>query len=138
MARCRTCSKTFELSNMGVGAIKSHTDGKKTEVFFSNSKLYLKNMQVSLQHHMYKCITWLFTYFPFNTLILQLNTHTPTEKKKQEKHTVRSILSSTWSPSVGIYDGALVKVNARSYVQAFSQIPHIVTYHLAKRALRHN
>ena len=71
-------------------------------------------MQISL-HHMYKCITWLFTYFPFNTLILQLNTHTPTEKK-QEKHTVPSIWSSIWSPSVGIYDGALVKVNVRSYV----------------------
>ena len=40
-------------------------------------------MQISL-HHMYKCITWLFTYFPFKTLILQLNTHTPTEKKTKK------------------------------------------------------
>ena len=30
VARCRTCSKTFEVSNMGVGAIKSHMDGKNT------------------------------------------------------------------------------------------------------------
>ena len=30
VARCITCSKTFELSNMGVGAIKNHMYGKET------------------------------------------------------------------------------------------------------------
>ena len=44
VARCTTCSKTFELSNMGVGAIKSHMDGKKhksvkpASAFFSTGK----------------------------------------------------------------------------------------------------
>ena len=27
-ARCKRCKKTFELSNMGVQALKSHADGK--------------------------------------------------------------------------------------------------------------
>ena len=30
-ARCIRCKKTFGLSNMGVQAVKSHSEGKKTQ-----------------------------------------------------------------------------------------------------------
>ena len=65
---------------------------------------------------MYYIFIYIFSIQYFNITVKHAHTH----RKTQEKHTVRSIWSSTWSPSVGIYDGSLVKVNARSYVQAFS------------------
>ena len=63
-------------------------------MFFCNSKFYLKNMQISL-HHIYKSITWLFTYFPFSTLISQLNTKN-TRKTHSQFNLVVNMVSFGW------------------------------------------
>ena len=47
-ARCRCCLKSFDVSNMGESAIKSHMKGQKHLHFIANYKSYIPQLHVDV------------------------------------------------------------------------------------------